>query len=256
MPTSPSKVEKGQLTEISPEKTLNTKEERSARRKYLTERLLHLRERTFLLEQELLTYTSDFFRVCIFGSARIKSDDEIYKLTERLARYLGHEGIDVLTGGGPGLMEAANKGVKAGRGEAKTKSKSFGISIQLEFEKKANDHLDVKHHHRKFSSRLDDFMRLSNVVIVTPGGIGTLLELYFSWQLLQVGHLSDRPLILIGTTFWQGLIDWMKDQQVSLGLVGAGDFRWLQIVDSPEEAMNLIKVEHEKFRARLVAKGK
>ncbi|MCC6220907.1 MAG: LOG family protein [Deltaproteobacteria bacterium] len=217
------------------------------RRKYLTDRLRNLRERTVLVEQELKAYTSQHFRVCIFGSARIRPDDENYRITEELARALGHEGIDVLTGGGPGLMEAANKGLIAGKKEASSKAKSFGISIDLPFEKEANEHLDIKHHHRKFSSRLDDFMRLSNVIVVTAGGIGTLLELYFSWQLLQVGHLSGRPIILLNTSFWSGLISWMTTQQIAMNLVSPSDMQWINMVDTTEEAMIIVRKEHDKF---------
>ncbi len=226
-------------------------EDRKARRRRLTERLETLRERARLLELELSDFTNDFFRVCIFGSARIKADHEIYKTTETLARYLGERGIDVLTGGGPGLMEAANKGVRQGRLASGSKSKSFGISIDLpRMTEPLNEHLDIKHHHKKFSSRLDDFMRLSNVVVVNPGGIGTLLELYFSWQLLQVGHLSERPIVLLGTDYWSGLIDWMKQFQIGRGLVSPGDIRFISIVDTPEDAMEIICREHEKFNGK------
>ncbi len=227
----------------------NSSEDRKTRRRRLTERLDALRERSRLLEVELRSYTNDYFRVCIFGSARIKPEDAIYKTTERLAYFLGHDGIDVLTGGGPGLMEAANKGVKAGKLQSGSKSKSFGISIDLGRFEPPNEHLDIKRHHKKFSSRLDDFMRLSNAVIVTPGGIGTLLELYFSWQLLQVEHLSGRPIILLGRGFWQGLIEWMKEKQITAGLVSPGDMRWIEIVDTPEEAMEIIRKEHQSFTA-------
>lgn len=225
-------------------------EDKKARRRRLTERLEALRERTGLLELELNRYTNDFFRVCIFGSARIKPDDSIYKLTEELGFVLGRESIDVLTGGGPGLMEAANKGVIAGKKASGSKSKSFGITIELNQFEKPSDHLDIKHHHKKFSSRLDDFMRLSNAIIVVQGGIGTLLELYFSWQLLQVNHMAERPIILVDSNFWRGLIDWMKDKQVSRGLVNLPEFRWIHLVDTPEEALAIVQTEHEKFKAR------
>lgn len=231
------------------------REDRKARRRRLTERLEAVRERVRLLEAELRDYTDDFFRVCIFGSARIKADDQIYKTTEELARLLGHEGIDVLTGGGPGLMEAANRGLLAGRQGSGSKSKSFGISIELAFEQRPNEHLDIKHHHNKFSSRLDDFMRLSHAVVVTPGGIGTLLELYFSWQLLQVGHLADRPIILLGRKFWGEILEWMKNVQVQAGLVSDGDFRWISVVDTPQEALEIIQLEHRKFKDRQRAIG-
>ncbi len=232
-----------------------SKEDRKARRRRLTERLEALRERTSLIEMELKNYTNDFFRVCIFGSARIKPDDDIYKLTEKLAGMLGSEGIDVLTGGGPGLMEAANKGAKAGKSKTGSRSKSFGITIALNRFEEPSEHLDIKHHHKKFSSRLDDFMRLSNAIVVVQGGIGTLLELYFSWQLLQVGHMPERPIILVDRSFWAGLIDWMKDKQIGLGLVSPGDMRWVHLVDTEDEALAIIRAEHEKFRERQAAQG-
>ena len=234
---------------------MKAKNEKLAKRRLLTERLRNLRQRAFLLEQELTTYTADYFRVCIFGSARIKPEDEFYKITEELGCLLGHEGIDVLTGGGPGLMEAANKGVLRGQQESGSASKSFGISIELPFEADDNDHLDIKHHHRRFSSRLDDFMRLSNAVVCTPGGIGTLLELYFTWQLLQVGHMNDRPIILLKKDFWEGIIEWMKEVQIKQGLVSPGDLRWIKIVDTPKEAMELIAEEHQHFEDRQKAQG-
>ena len=162
------------------------KEDLKARRRRLTERLENVRQRVILLENELNDYTNDHFRVCLFGSARIKQDDIIYQTTKELGLLLGKEGIDVLTGGGPGLMEAANVGVMQGQKSSGSKSKSFGITIELnKFEEHSeqSDHIDIKHHHKKFSSRLDDCMRLSHAILVFRGGIGTLLELFFSWQL-------------------------------------------------------------------------
>ena len=230
-------------------------EDRKARRRRLTERLEALRERTGLIELELNNYTGDFFRVCIFGSARIKPEDAIYKTTEELGVALGKEGIDVLTGGGPGLMEAANKGVIAGKRASGSRSKSFGITIELNQFEPPSDHIDIKHHHKKFSSRLDDFMRLSNALIIVQGGIGTLLELYFSWQLLQVGHMAERPIILLDKPFWEGLIEWMKEKQISRGLVSPGDLRWIHLVDTPEQAVEIVRAEHLKFKERKIAQG-
>lgn len=219
-----------------------------SRKKNLTQTLNSLRERINLLELELSEYTNHHFRVCMFGSARIKPQDVIYQSTEKLAFLLGQEGIDVLTGGGPGLMEAANKGCRAGKEKTGTKSKSFGITIQLnQFEEKPSEHLDIKHHHRKFSSRLDDFMRLSHAIVVVPGGIGTLLELYHSWQLLQVGHISERPIILLGKDFWKGLFQWTEEVQLVKGLISKEDFKWIHIVDSPEEALEIVLKEQKKF---------
>ncbi len=224
-----------------------------ARRRRLTERLRALREREASLELELHTYTDDFYRVCIFGSARIKPEDETYKLTSQIGYGLGELGIDVLTGGGPGLMEAANKGVLAGRAAAGSISKSFGITIALNRFEEPSQHLDIKHHHRKFSSRLDDFMLLSNAIIVVQGGIGTLLELYYSWQLLQVGHMPNRPIILMDSSFWEGLIAWMKEKQLGRSLISHDDFKAIALANKPEEAVEIIRVDFEKFRASQAA---
>ena len=220
----------------------------SPRRKRLTQRLKMMRERINQLESELKHHTEKHYRVCIFGSARIQPDDENFKMTYDLAYLLGTAGIDVLTGGGPGLMEAGNKGVQDGRAAADSRSISFGLSIELGNLEEPSEHLDIKHHHKRFSSRLDDFMRLSNAIIVTPGGIGTLLELYFSWQLLQVAHMTERPIILIHSEFWKGLIDWMKEQQLGNGLVSESDFRFLHLVDTPKEAHAIIMKEYQKFK--------
>jgi uncharacterized protein (TIGR00730 family) len=222
---------------------------RGARRRHLDERLQALHHRAIMLEQELRELEeSRFYRVCIFGSARIKPDSPVYQEVFTLARYLAWENIDILTGGGPGLMEAANKGAKLGQGEKKSKSLSFGISIELDFEPEPNSHLDVKRHHHRFSSRLDDFMRLSNAVIVTAGGIGTLLELFFTWQLLQVKHIEPRPVVLMDRGYWTGIIDWMKAFPLERGLMSAKDFNGVSIVDTPEEVVEIISAHYRGHR--------
>jgi predicted Rossmann-fold nucleotide-binding protein len=221
---------------------------RGTLRKHLDERLRLLNQRTMLIEQELRNLENNrFYRVCIFGSARIKPDTKGYNDVFKLARYLAWQNIDILTGGGPGLMEAANKGAQLGQQEKNSKSLSYGISIELDFEPTPNMHLDVKRHHHKFSSRLDDFMRLSHSIIVTPGGIGTALELFFSWQLIQVKHLSMRPLVLMDGEYWSGLIAWMKDFPLTRNLVSATDFDCIKIIDTPEEAVEIITKDYESF---------
>lgn len=229
---------------------------RGARRRHLDERLKALHQRAIMLEQELRELEeSRFYRVCIFGSARIKPESQAYEQVFTLARYLAWENIDILTGGGPGLMEAANKGAKLGQEEKQTKSLSFGISIELDFEPEPNSHIDVKRHHHRFSSRLDDFMRLSNAVIVTPGGIGTLLELFFTWQLLQVRHIEPRPVVLMDRTYWTGIIDWMRAFPLERGLMSAKDFNGVTIVDTPEEVVEIISSHHRGHREANGAQG-
>ncbi|RME58065.1 MAG: LOG family protein [Candidatus Dadabacteria bacterium] len=218
------------------------------RKKYLDERLQYLYRRALALEKELRKLDEDkFFRVCIFGSARISPNTKAYKEVFELARMLAWEGIDVLTGGGPGLMEAANRGATLGRKEKNSQSLSFGISIELPFEPRPNSHLDIKRHHHKFSSRLDDFMRLSHAVVCTPGGVGTLLEFFFTWQLVQVKHISKRPIVLLDKSYWEGLIDWTKEVPLARKLISPEDFQCIKIVDQPKEAFEIISKEHKKF---------
>jgi uncharacterized protein (TIGR00730 family) len=223
-------------------------------RRHLDERLRILHQRAIVIEEQLKKLDENrFYRTCIFGSARIKQDTPQYAQVFEVARYLAWEGIDVLTGGGPGLMEAANRGALLGREEKQTETLSFGLSIQLEFEPEPNKHLDIKRHHHKFSSRLDDFMRLSHSVVCTPGGIGTLLEFFFVWQLIQVKHATPRPIVLLEKAFWNEILDWMKDEVLDRGLVGEKDFGCIHIVDTPEEVFEIISAHHQEFRARAAA---
>lgn len=227
------------------EESNNWKVKKGLKRKHLDKRLEALHKRAMLIEGQLRELESGHYRTCIFGSARTKPEDIEYKDVFDLARMLAWEGIDVLTGGGPGLMEAANQGAKLGQEEKNTKSLSFGLSIQLDFEPEPNTHLDIKRHHYRFSSRLDDFMRLSDSIIATPGGIGTLLEVYFSWQLIQVRHMTMRPIVLLDEDYWSGIIKWMKEVPLKRGLVSPKDFDCITIVDTPEEAFEVISKHHK-----------
>jgi uncharacterized protein (TIGR00730 family) len=209
------------------------------------ERLHRLVEQYLTVEAELKELEAHDFRVCIFGSARIKPEDETYQTVRRLARSLGELGIDIVTGGGPGLMEAANLGVREAHNR---KSVSYGLPIHLpSAHEVANKHLDIKSEHRRFSSRLDEFMRLSHAVIVAPGGIGTLLELVYVWQLIQVKLIEPRTIVLLQRSFWQGLIDWMKEEMLGRAFVGPHDFDWVHCVDTPAEALELIRQDLERF---------
>jgi uncharacterized protein (TIGR00730 family) len=211
------------------------------------ERLHRLVEEYLEAEAELKTLEGDQFRVCIFGSARIRPEDPTYETVRRLARSLGELGIDIVTGGGPGLMEAANIGVQ----EAKNgHSLSYGLPIDLPAVREAaNKHLDIKSEHRRFSSRLDEFMRLSHAVIVAPGGVGTLLELLYVWQLIQVRLIEPRTIVLLQRSFWAGLLAWMRKEMLGRGFVGPGDLDWVHVVDTPAEALALIRVDLERFTA-------
>ena len=230
---------------------------RGERRVHLEERLASLNRRTMLIEHELMKLDDNrFYRSCIFGSARIKPESAEYKQVEELAERLATDGIDILTGGGPGLMEAANQGALRGRESTKNKSLSFGLSIQLEWEPEANRHLDIKHHHLKFSSRLDQFMRMSHSVICTPGGIGTLLELFFSWQLVQVKHIAPRPIVLLSDEFWEGLVEWMKAKPLAHSLVSAKDFDMIHLVHSVDEAYQVIARHHREYQEQVKIAGK
>lgn len=187
----------------------------------------------------------DHFRVSIFGSSRIKPGDPIYDAVKELSRQLAHMGVDIVTGGGPGLMEAANSG--AVEGQAESKSRSFGLPIHLPTEEGANAFVDSVFKHRTFFSRLHHFVRLSSAYIVVPGGIGTCLEAFMVWQLLQVKHIKQHPLIFVGP-MWHGLISWMRETMETRGLVSPPDMDIVRVVDTAEESIPLIREAYETFQ--------
>lgn len=219
---------------------MNTKEKKV--RRFLSKQIQQLNNIVADLDTVITDMGTEFYRVSIFGSARIKPDTEEYKGVYTLAKELAENGADIVTGGGPGLMEAANAGAK----EGSSKSKSFGIRIDLPFEATPNDHLDIKFYHKRFSSRLDEFMRISHAVVVTPGGIGTLLELLYTWQLIQVNHISERPIILVGD-MWNGFLDWIKSEPLKAQLLDKSDFDNIIIVKNVHEVTKLLKPEIKAF---------
>jgi uncharacterized protein (TIGR00730 family) len=203
--------------------------------KVITEPALICDGQPLTFEDEVLR---DRFRVVVFGSARIKKGQERYEEIFELAKKIAENEMDIVTGGGPGIMEAANAGHHAGRKDCN--SHSIGFTVKLPFEENFNEYLDVRKHFDRFSGRLDHFMALANVVVVMPGGVGTCLEFFYTWQLIQVKHMHRIPIILIGE-MWEGLIQWAAEQPVKKGFISPEDLNNLYIVHSNEEALGIIR---------------
>jgi len=189
------------------------------------------------IDAELEALKEDHFRVAIFGSARVKLGSEIYEQTFELGRQIAAHDIDIVTGGGPGIMEAANKGHDSV--DNGTRAYSIGVGIDLPWEQKMNDYVQVQKEFRKFSRRLDQFMVLSNAVVVMPGGIGTCLELFYTWQLTQVGHICKIPIIVVGEN-WRKLILWVKQYLLAQDLMSAEDFRNVFVAQDNDEVMQIL----------------
>lgn len=179
--------------------------------------------------------------VTIFGSARIARDSPYYVLTETIAKQLSDSGFAVISGGGPGVMEAANKGAFAG------KSLSVGLNIQLPHEQTSNPYQDVSQTFRHFFTRKYMFVKLASAYVVMPGGFGTLDELLEALTLIQTKKSPRIPLILVGSDFWSGLIVWLKTRLVVDGMIDATDLDLLQIIDSPEQIVATI-FDHYQMR--------
>lgn len=173
--------------------------------------------------------------VAIFGSARVSADNRYYAAARETARLLSARGIAVITGGGPGIMQAANEGAKAGRG-----GRSVGLSIRLPLEEKANPHLDVALEFEHFASRKVAFCRHSKAFLFFPGGFGTLDELGEVLTLIQCGKSPHAPVLLFDKAFWQGMLDWMRERMLANGLIGAHDLDRLLFCNQPEEAVALL----------------
>ena len=214
-------------------------------RKILTSKMAQMYDIIADIDSLLTEMETDFYRVCIFGSARIGPESRIYHQVEQLAEALAARGVDIVTGGGPGLMEAANRGAKKGSQGAL----SFGLHINLPFETDTNQHLDVKSQHKRFSSRLDEFMRITHAVIVVPGGIGTLLEFLYTWQLMQVDHIKPRPLLLLAEDdFWTTFLQWIEQWPLKRQLISAKDLASLQVFKTVDDVITVLAGEIEKFR--------
>ncbi len=179
------------------------------------------------------------YRVAIFGSARLMPEDQAYRDVFEIAVELGKLGFDVVTGGGPGLMQAANAGHRAADSEAH----SIGLNIVLPHEQDFNPYLDIKQDFDRFSGRLDTFVSISDAVIVAPGGVGTILELFYSWQLAQVKHICETPIVLFGE-MWGGLLDWLTTEVLERGLFSEKDLNSIFHVKSPGKVVELIERIH------------
>lgn len=172
--------------------------------------------------------------VTIFGSARILEDHPYYKKTEEIARRLSDAGFSVISGGGPGIMEAANKGACAG------KSASIGLNIELPHEQQANGYQDISLNFKHFFTRKVMFVKYATAYVVLPGGFGTLDELAEILTLVQTGKTRKIPIILVGSSFWQGLLDWLQSALVNEHTISAEDLKLLQLIDAPEQIVDAI----------------
>jgi uncharacterized protein (TIGR00730 family) len=188
------------------------------------------------------------YRVTIFGSARIQAGSWVYAAVRDAAAELARMGCTIVTGGGPGLMQAANEGVAAAGLAA---GHSVGIRVHLPFEQSVNPFVTEAYEHRTSFSRLHHFVLVSDAFVVVPGGVGTLLELAMVWQLLQVRKLEDTPLILVGP-MWGELIDWARRSMLQPGfeLAGPADVDIPTVVPTGEEAIALLRQSHARWAAR------
>jgi uncharacterized protein (TIGR00730 family) len=188
------------------------------------------------------------FRVAIFGSARAGPGTFAYEEVKRAAAALTEMGCDIVTGGGPGLMQAANEGA-ASVGEG---HRSTGIRVELPFEQGANPFVEHLFMHKSFFSRLHHFVIASDAFVVAPGGIGTVLETFMIWQLLQVRHVEHVPLILVGP-MWKDLVEWARKSMLETSeppLASPSDLHIPRCLDSADEAIAILKAEHARWRLR------
>jgi uncharacterized protein (TIGR00730 family) len=179
-----------------------------------------------------------------FGSARTLPDDPDYKLARETARIVGEGGLAIITGGGPGIMEASNRGAKdAG-------ALSVGLNIELPFEQGGNPHCDIALEFHYFFARKVMFVRYASGFVVFPGGFGTMDELWEALTLIQTGKITEFPVILVGTDYWRGLVDWVSERMLSEGNISPSDLELLTLTDDPHEVRDLLmSAAHRQARA-------
>jgi uncharacterized protein (TIGR00730 family) len=212
------------------------------------ERLLERQERPAFLDTDTwraLRILSEFVEgfealagvgkaVTVFGSARVDETDAIYEQARTLGRVLAEAGYAVITGGGPGAMEAANRGCQEGGGL------SVGCNIELPHEQALNPYVDLSVEFRYFFARKTMFVKYADAFVILPGGIGTLDEFFEALTLIQTGKIRHFPVVLLGTTYWAGLVDWMRAVLVPAGTIAAADVDLFRVTDDPAEAVSII----------------
>jgi len=178
--------------------------------------------------------------VSIFGSSRIKPHKKYYKLTEEIAYLLSKEGFAIITGSGPGIMEAANKGTKRAGG------KSVGLNIEIPSEQKPNRYVDVLLNFRYFFVRKVMFVKYAKAFVIMPGGYGTLDEFTEAINLIQTERISKFPVVLFDSEYWKGMLDWLRDTVVKNGNINREELKIFTVVDTPKEVVSVIKEFYEK----------
>ena len=177
--------------------------------------------------------------VSVFGSARVSADHPYFRLTEEISRQLSDAGFSVISGGGPGVMEAANKGAFFGR------SLSVGLNIQLPHEQISNQYQDVSQTFRHFFARKVMFVKFACAYVVMPGGFGTMDELMEALTLVQTQKIQRIPIILVQESYWRGLLDWMQDRMISEGMIDAADMDLIKVIDEPRQVVAAIFNHYE-----------
>ncbi len=177
--------------------------------------------------------------VSVFGSSRVTADDRFYKLAEQLGRRLVENNLGVITGGGPGIMEAANKGAYYGT------SPSVGLNIVLPHEQVSNPYQDVSQNFSHFFMRKVMFVKNASAYVVMPGGFGTLDELMEALTLIQTSKTRKIPLILVCSDFWEGLLDWLRNTLVAQGMASPEDMDLMQVIDDPDQIVEAIFQHYE-----------
>jgi len=176
--------------------------------------------------------------VSIFGSSRAVPGTRQYELATRIATGLAEAGYAVITGGGPGIMEAANKGAAVANGT------SVGLGIELPLEQGLNDHVEIGIEFRYFFVRKTMFVKYSQAFVVLPGGFGTLDELFEALTLVQTGKVTRFPIVLVDSDYWSGLLSWLREEVVGQGKIAPADLDLLSIADEPEEVVRIIRAAH------------
>ncbi len=187
------------------------------------------------------------FKVAIFGSSRIRKGNQSYNQIRELARRLGEREMDVITGGGPGLMQAASEGHKYGSKNKRTHT--IGLAIRLLKKQKPNEYLEVLKQFSRFSSRLDNFMLLSNAIVVAPGGVGTLLEFFYTWQLVQTEQICSIPIILLGEQ-WPDLFKWVKKYPLKNKYLEKEDINVLFMAKNIDEVLEIIDMAYKDYKRK------